>query len=68
MDEVMMWYTLGANFASGVGPCTGIVDHLSTFSVYPPTLISWHLSCDRPWALAWDNTVAIRVIEMLRVL
>ena len=53
MDETTIRYTLAANFASGVGPCTGIVEsfkHLLCVTAHP------HLSCEHPWALARDNS------------
>ena len=37
-DKVMMRYTLAANLASGVGPCTGIVEpskHLLSVTAHP---------------------------------
>ena len=55
--EAMMRYTLAVYFASGVGPCTGLVEPfklLLRVTTHPQFLVL-ELRC--PWALDWDNTV-----------
>ena len=54
-----IWYTLAANFASGMGAGAGIVEpfkHLLCVTAHPQF---WCLSCERQWALARDNAVAV---------
>ena len=45
---------LAANFASGMGPCTGIFKHLLRVTTHPQFLV-----------LAWDNTVYSMILLSL---
>lgn len=50
---------LEANFASGMGACTGIVKpfrHLLRATAHSQLLVLELQSCKCTWALTWDNT------------
>ena len=54
-------YPLAANLASWVGACAWIAEpfrHLHRVTAHPQ-IFFWCLSCERPWALARDNTVCL---------
>ena len=55
---------LAANFASGMGTCTGIVQpfkHLLRTTAHPQILC---LNCECPWVLYWDNTKVTQLCPM----
>ena len=53
---------MAANFASGVVPCAGIVEPFN----HPLHIIAHPqiLSCERPWAFAWDNAVFVLLVQI----
>ena len=57
---------MATNFASGVGPCSGIVEQFKPILRVTANPKFWHLSCECPWALARDYTVTCSLILMPR--